>query len=332
MNSPTIAVCIPTYNQSLFLQECLESVFSQTLLPNEVWISDDASSDNTFDVVMNLKKIYPNIHYVRQSVRLGMSGNPRWVVQQPKTDFIAKLDSDDKYHPHYLEKLVSLLLDYPDAGYAHADAFFIDKNSAIVESRQLFRHRTFIDADSSLSSHTLGFKVTANIIVYRRSALEDVDYFRPSLTFCDDWDIGVRLADKGWGNVYCSEYLVYYRVWTDAEGLRPKRILDRIESTIIVYDQSLLPAFTKRMWPLKRLNRARSQLALHLARRPELKLLDSNDHSRALILLKQLSSTPLDSFSHIDNPLRSYVLYEKLLIIIKAWARRLAISLIRLSK
>jgi GT2 family glycosyltransferase len=288
MKKQTIAVCIPTYNQCHYLAECLESVFAQTLLPDEVWISDDASTDATHETVSKLMELYPNIRYTKQAVRLGMSGNPRWVVQQPKTDFVAKLDSDDKYKPKYLEYLVEALQSHPSAGYAHGDVDYINENSEIIDKRTLCRKKGYINSNSSLYAHTTGFKVTANIILYRRDALEHVDFFSPSLTFCDDWDIGVRLADKGWGNVYIPESLASYRVWTDSQGLRPKRILDTISSTIEVYEKSLTPAFTKRGWSSRIIYRARRNIALHLSKRKEISLLDLEGQKQAQVLLGEL--------------------------------------------
>lgn len=329
---PTLAVCIPTFNQCTYLAECLDSVFSQTLFPDEVWISDDASTDETYATVRELQKRYPNIRYIRQPVRLGMSGNPRWVVQQPKTDFIAKLDSDDKYKPKYLERLMALLEAYPSAGYAHSDVDFINGKSEIFETRRLCRHNVYVDSSSSLLSHTKGFKVSANIILYRRKALEEVDFFSRDLSFCDDWDIGIRLADKGWGNVHSCEVLAYYRVWNDSKGYRSRRILDRIESVVSVYENSLIPAFSKRDWPTYLVAKARLHMATHLATRPEIKLLDSAGQARAWVLLNQLGMCSVNTAVDNDIQLRIRAKFHQLQAIVKALARKQLIRSYRRKK
>jgi FkbM family methyltransferase len=262
---PTIAVCIPTYNQACFLTEAVQSVFSQTFTPDEIWISDDASTDSTQGVVNGLQAIYPKISYYRQSQRLGMSGNPRWVVQQATTDFILKLDSDDVLSPLYLEQLSKSLESYPSAGYAHCDVTFISQTGIELEVRQLCRKEHYINSCASLKASVKGFKVTANIILYRRRALEEVGYFRENMPFCDDWDIGVRLADNGWGNVYVPKNLASYRIWIDEQGLRPRRIVDKIQGSIIVYNQSLVPAFLRKQWDLSPIIRSRQKLARNLA-------------------------------------------------------------------
>src|ERR1035437_8407143 len=101
--------------------------------------------------------------------------------------------------------MVSLLEAHPRAGYAHGAVQELEKNDRALRIRRLARHSAFQDADDSLRGLTAGFRITANILTFRREALEAVDFLDPSLRFADDWDLGVRLADGGWGNVYATE-------------------------------------------------------------------------------------------------------------------------------
>jgi cellulose synthase/poly-beta-1,6-N-acetylglucosamine synthase-like glycosyltransferase len=264
MSIPTVAICIPTYNQAAFLETAVRSALAQTH-PCEVWVSDDASTDETPEVMARLKTGFPRIQFTRQTQNLGMSGNPRWIVQQPHTDFIVKLDSDDQLHAEYVSALLKVMRERPQVGYAHTAVQEIDQNGVKRRERRLARNTGYQTAAESLMASVSGYRVAANICMFRRQALEQVNYYRTDMRFADDWDLAVRLADAGWGNVYVNELLASYRVWDTAQQTRARRKLDEINGIQAVLERSLQPAFQKRNWDTGCLYRARRCFALRHA-------------------------------------------------------------------
>ena len=67
----TVAVCIGTYNQAQYLRECIESALAQTYPIQEIWVSDDASTDNTPQVMEEICKLHPMVHYFGSPWNLG---------------------------------------------------------------------------------------------------------------------------------------------------------------------------------------------------------------------------------------------------------------------
>ncbi len=257
----TVAVCIPTFNQAKYLPIAVRSVFSQTRIPDEVWISDDCSTDETPAVARELIEQFPSIKYIRQERNLGMGGNPNWLMRQPQSDFVAKLDSDDYYEPKYIERLMQVLIRYPSAGYAHASVWQVDDVGTRVRSRQLRRDAEYISAEDSLRMLKNGYKVSANIILFRRESLEDVGFWKADMAFGDDYDLAVRLADAGWGNVYIPDFLANYRVWSDAANYRAGRRISEINGMRRVFEESLIPAYSRRNWSLSPLMTIRRRMA-----------------------------------------------------------------------
>jgi len=117
-------------------------------------------------------------------------------------------------------------------------------------------------SEESLRASVTGYRVAANICLFRRTALQQVDYYRSNLNFADDWDLAVRLADAGWGNVYVSEVLANYRVWDTTDNVRSRRKLAEVQGCQRVIEDSLIPAFTRRNWSLAPIINARRRLAL----------------------------------------------------------------------
>ena len=122
-----VSICIPTYNQAQYLQKSAESACQQTYPDVEVWVSDDASTDETPELMAELCRQFPQIRYHRHSQNLGIAANNNWLLSQPETEFIVRLDSDDLLSPSYVESLLEQLSAYPKAAYAHAAVQEIDR-------------------------------------------------------------------------------------------------------------------------------------------------------------------------------------------------------------
>ncbi len=290
----TVAICIPTYNQAPYLAQsvasaCLQNFAAESL---EIWLSDDCSSDETPQVVAELKREFPHLHTFRQEKNLGMSGNPRWVTSRPQTDYIVKLDSDDRLHPEYVAELVALLEAHPRAGYGHCAVHQIDESGEVQRVRRLRRGSGFEDAEVALRAAVQGYRVAANICIFRREALEAVDFLRTDMAFCDDWDLSVRLADAGWGNVYAAEVLADYRVWEDADQVRPRRKRDEVEGCIRVFEDDLVPAFARRGWDAAPLQKRRRALALEHCSVLDSPLFSPPERRELLRLLRVLGASP----------------------------------------
>ena len=142
MSQPSVAVCIPTYNQSQYLREAVLSVCAQTYPGIEIWVSDDASTDDTPEVMAELCQQYPQIHYYRQPHNLGIAKNNNWLLRQPQTDLIVRLDSDDRLLPHYVATFVPLFQQYPEAGYGHA---WVQEISETGEYLAVRRYSCWVD-------------------------------------------------------------------------------------------------------------------------------------------------------------------------------------------
>lgn len=107
---PTITAVIPTYNRSKTIGRALGSVFAQTRPPEEVIVIDDASTDDTIEVI----KQFPIVKLLRTETNQGAAHARNVGIQQAKGDYIAFLDSDDLWHRNKLELQEQYLNENPD--------------------------------------------------------------------------------------------------------------------------------------------------------------------------------------------------------------------------
>lgn len=295
--SGAVAICIPTYNQALFLEAAVRSCFAQTYrdssgAPPQVWVGDDASTDETAQVLDALQREFPTLRAHRQAQNLGIVGNNNWLLAQPEAEFIMRLDSDDLLCPDYTTVLVALLQAHPDAGYAHAAIEQINEEGQPMRLRKLNRATGFQSADDALRAAASGYRVAANLCTFRRNSLHQADFYQRGLKFCEDWDLSVRLADAGWGNVYCEQILGQYRVWEDSDQVRPRRKLDEVEGIIRVFEEALTPAFARRQWDTSPLDVQRRAQALIHASVLDSPLFEPAQRQRLARLLRALGDSP----------------------------------------
>lgn len=109
-----ISVVIPLYNKASTIRRCLNSVFNQTILPNELIIINDGSTDNSLNVLneflneVSLEALDIKVRVIDQE-NSGVSFTRNKGVSLAKNNFIAFLDADDEWHKEYIENAQSLI-------------------------------------------------------------------------------------------------------------------------------------------------------------------------------------------------------------------------------
>jgi glycosyltransferase involved in cell wall biosynthesis len=102
---PKISICVPTYNGSQFLRECLNSILAQTFSNFELLIVDDRSSDNTVEIAEEYAAKDSRIEVHRNPQNLGLVGNWTRCIELANGEWIKFVFQDDKIAPNCLEKL-----------------------------------------------------------------------------------------------------------------------------------------------------------------------------------------------------------------------------------
>jgi glycosyltransferase involved in cell wall biosynthesis len=126
MSTSRVTIVIPTYNRANLLREAIESALAQTYHNFIILISDNASTDNTPEVVASFKD--PRIQYHRQTHNIGLTANWQYVFSKITTEFVAPLADDDQYLPDHLAIALDILDQYPDVAYCSSPAeYFGDK-------------------------------------------------------------------------------------------------------------------------------------------------------------------------------------------------------------
>lgn len=101
-----ISIALCTYNGSKYLREQLDSLFNQSVKPNEIVVSDDVSTDETIEILREYINLDPDIQLIiiENDTRRGVFKNFPFVISKCKGDIIFACDQDDYWYPNKIER------------------------------------------------------------------------------------------------------------------------------------------------------------------------------------------------------------------------------------
>lgn len=125
-----ISVALCTYNGATFIREQLESILQQTVLPDEIVITDDGSTDSTESIVEDIKRENqrPVIRWERNAENLGFVANFYHALALCSGDIIFLCDQDDFWKPDKIETMLREMTLNPDNLMYFHNAELVDRN------------------------------------------------------------------------------------------------------------------------------------------------------------------------------------------------------------
>lgn len=205
---PDIGVVITTHNYGHYLAACLESILSQTLLPRQVLVVDDASDDNAAEVAA----AFSDVQYCRVNFRNGNRAR-NFGFLKVSTPYVAFFDADNVMTPRFLYVLYSALQAVPRATFAYGDRIvFADGDTRHVKRQ--------VSAPFDVPRLRAGNYIDLAALI--RS--ERFPGFDPSVRRYQDWDLWLNIAlNRGGFGQYVPEPLFYYRVHPHSVSHREDR-------------------------------------------------------------------------------------------------------------
>src|SRR5882757_3879585 len=150
---PKISVIIPTFNRASLLERTIASVERQSLVPIEILLIDDCSTDDTQQRIASISSAIP-IVYQRLAKNGGGAVARNVGIRLAKGDYVAFLDSDDEWEVDHLETLASYTL--------HQSGDFVVASSAIVSEKGIVLPKDAFQQDSSIAQK-LHFVLTGSL-------------------------------------------------------------------------------------------------------------------------------------------------------------------------
>lgn len=129
MKNSRISVAMCTYCGAHFLRAQLESISQQTLTPLEIVIVDDASNDETVEIIRSFSSsVQIPIRVIENEKNLGVIKNFEKAIGLCRGDIIFFADQDDIWAPEKIAAHMEIYISHPQCGYVFSDATLTDEN------------------------------------------------------------------------------------------------------------------------------------------------------------------------------------------------------------
>lgn len=189
-----LSVVVPAYKLAPYIHECLLSLLAQrTNFDFEVVVCDDASPDNTYDIISYLQSAFSNLVVLRNDVNLGLIGTMRRLLETAKGQYIAYVDGDDIALPGKFQQQVDYLEQNPGCSMVYHESDMFD--SATGQhlkwySRDYYNYK-YIPQQADIT-HLIRYTVflQASSVMFRRHASLTQALQHHSKIICDfPWHI-----------------------------------------------------------------------------------------------------------------------------------------------
>jgi glycosyltransferase involved in cell wall biosynthesis len=111
VDNPLVSIAIPTYNRVSWLKGCVEAALAQTYRNIEIIVSDNASTDNTVEMLGDFND--PRLRIVQQQTNIGPAPNCNACIAAAKGEYIVIVPDDDRIAPTMLERCMQLIRKAP---------------------------------------------------------------------------------------------------------------------------------------------------------------------------------------------------------------------------
>ena len=203
---PLVSIIINCYNSDKYIKQTIDSVLTQTYDNWEVIFYDNASTDDTKEIISSYNNVNFRIFTSPINILLGAARNE--AIKLANGEYIAFLDSDDYWHSSKLEKQIFIFQENPDLGLVYTDAIYFNASN---KKMRLYEYRKYY-LGNCLEPLLLDYFLCMSSCMIKKSIILKYKIeFDNKLLVCEDPDYFIQIALKS-DFSYCNLPLTYYRI------------------------------------------------------------------------------------------------------------------------
>jgi glycosyltransferase involved in cell wall biosynthesis len=155
-DNPLVSINVHNYNYGRYLLQCLESIAAQTYENIEICFSDNASTDDSWQIALEFSRRYPGrMSLTRNRMNLGASNNLLNCLIHNQGKYMLMLCSDDAIRPDFVERCVTLLERHPDAAFAMTHRDIIDDNGNVSSEPPFYDQTCLIPGEEQAAVYMM---------------------------------------------------------------------------------------------------------------------------------------------------------------------------------
>ena len=253
-----VSIGITTYNRADAIKRAVDSALGQTHAPVDVVVVDDGSTDSTAEVLAGYGDVVRVIRHERNLGRVAAK-NGALRAASPSATYVALLDSDDAFHPRFVERSVEFLEEHPDIGLVYVDDVIVDR-----EGRELRRQRAVEPWSVDVWLRTRN--VRGDAWLARRDLVMRTALMDPEVPLDEDYDLFYQLLESTtFGHL--AEHLVFITQNTAHSAHYQFELAKCHAANLVKYGYSPEYAYLRARWNPEWMPAIEQGIALGLARR-----------------------------------------------------------------
>lgn len=189
-SEPRISVIVPNYNHARFLPRCLNALLNQSILPFEIIVVDDASTDNSSEVLQSFAGKHPLIKVRANEQNLGVCRTMNRGMELARGDWVMFPAADDEVLPGLFEHATALLRAHPEAGLCSGLCELHDETTGLrcyIGGTMPKEPCYLTPAEMVALGRGDRLKIAGQNAVYNKSALIAAGGWIPELRWFTDW-------------------------------------------------------------------------------------------------------------------------------------------------
>lgn len=210
-----ISIIMGIYNCAETLPEAVDSIICQTYDNWELIMCDDGSTDSTYKIASEYKEKYPDkIVVLKNEENMGLNYTLNRCLESAKGEYIARMDGDDISLPARLEKEIGFLSAHPEYAIVSCPMVYFDENGDFRTGKG--------GGEPDINLFAKGTPFCHAPCMVRREAYTAVKGYAVSKKRLrvEDWDLWVRMYEKGFRGYNLDEPLYKMRDDRNAYGRR----------------------------------------------------------------------------------------------------------------
>jgi hypothetical protein len=255
-DAPSISIVIPNCNGVACLEACLRSLMRQTHPPSEILVVDNASQDQSVEMV---RRVAPQARILVQQCNSGFAAAANRGAHEARGEWIAVLNNDTEAEADWLAECSAAIGRHPDASFLACRILDHKRRDRIYSAGDCFlragvgyrRGQERLDCDEYRREVPI-FSACGCAAFYRRAALEEAQgYDEHFFAYLEDVELGLRLQAMGARGYYVPAAKVYHLGGATSGGeFTPLGVRLRTRNAILLLLKSLPGSVLGRCWPM----------------------------------------------------------------------------------
>lgn len=230
-NKIKISALIPNYNHGHYLPEQIDSMINSDRTPDEIIIIDDASTDNSLQILQMYSERYNFIKVAKNKENKGVEYNINKLILMAEGDYIYLSAADDKVRPELFSEIEKAALLHPDVGVISGLVTLFDKNSVNQGVRMMpviSKSPIYLEPNDVADSFTkFGRWIQISALAMKRThVLEEGGQDEDIGSFADNF-LAMKIALKH-GAYFIPCELAYWRITEGSYGSTAGRDVKRL--------------------------------------------------------------------------------------------------------